>query len=30
VLTEVGPHGGNYVFGTPLFDRAVVDLGLGK
>jgi len=26
----VDPVSGNYVFGAPLFDRAVVDLGLGK
>jgi predicted alpha-1,2-mannosidase len=26
----VDPVSGNYVFGTPLFDRAVVDLGDGK
>jgi predicted alpha-1,2-mannosidase len=26
----VDPVSGNYVFGTPLFDRAVVDLGNGK
>ena len=26
----VDPAGGNYVFGTPLFDRSVVDMGQGR
>ena len=29
-LYAVDPVSGNYVFGTPLFDRSVVDLGGGK